>query len=68
MTKRMTKHIVKRIIKHMTKRMIKHVVKHMTMHIATNMGSERTAIIFQIASVYVDCISAHQSKIGATGP
>ena len=68
MAKRMIKHIIKRIIKHITKRMIKHVVKHMIMHIATDMESERTAIIFQVVSVYVDCISAHQSKIEATGP
>ena len=60
--------MIKRMTKHITKRMTKHMTKHMTMHIATDMGSERAMIIFQIASVYVDCISAHQPKVGATGP
>ena len=60
--------MIKRMIKHIIKRMAKHVAKHMIMYIATNIRSERAMIIFQIAPVYVDCISAHQSKVGATGP
>ena len=68
MIKRIIKHITKRMIKHIIKRMIKHVAKHMTMHITTDMRSERTAAIFQVVSVYVDCASTHQSWTEASGP
>ena len=40
---------------------------HVAMHIVINMKSEQATIIFQIASVYVDCTLAYQLKAEAFG-
>ena len=43
------------------------MITHVTMHIITDMRNEQTTIIFQIVSVYVDCILAYQLKAETFG-